>query len=447
MKTNRIWLILFCVMMLSALSPCAQEHPNFWWSTTDGDTTYNFHPAGVMDRADGVALDSVTLSDGFTVAVVYRVLTDTTEQRVWALESQGIVLGGLSTHSILGRNSEIQYSDHTQTGPLVNILSQTLPQGSERPERCLLKVGGYDSAACAIKVPEVMYYERKMTKEEMGRVQSYLAMKYGVTLDAADYVDGRGEVLWSCWQNRQYHNRLTAIGRDRAYGLHQLRSRSEVDGSLLTLSTDSLPDDTYIIIGDNGGGTSFVLDSVTGITVMGRRWRVESRLAAGTEQTVRVELDRRALSGKRLPELVIGEEVYAPSRMGDTVLVYDGVTIPRGTSEMLFVEPAESAETMMAMPGHGEEEAGSEERRGRPGTSAVSMDVYPNPSLGHYTVVVRGSESMKVKIYNTLGVVVREESDSGKSEYVIEGTLPAGNMYYVDVTTDEGTQTVKLVVK
>ena len=87
MKTNKIWLILFCVMMLSALTPCAQEHPNFWWSTTDGDTTYNFHPAGVMDRADGVALDSVTLSDGFTVAVVYRVLSDTTEQRVWALES------------------------------------------------------------------------------------------------------------------------------------------------------------------------------------------------------------------------------------------------------------------------------------------------------------------------------------------------------------------------
>ena len=447
MKTNKIWLILFCLMMLSALSPCAQEHPNFWWSTTDGDTTYNFHPAGVMDRADGVALDSVPLNTAFTVAIVYRTIADTNEQNVWTLGTSDGVVGGLSTHRILGRDSEIQYSDRTQTIPMVNIVSQSLPSGVAHPAQCLLRIGGFDSAECGIKVPEVMYYDRKMPKDEMGRVQSYLAVKYGITLDAADYVDGHGEMLWEYSQQSRYHHRITALGRDSVYGLAQLRSRSEVDGSMLTISADSLSEGTYIIFGDDGGELTFAADSTTELELLGRRWQAVSRMVGGVEQLVTIGLDTRDLPTGVMPTMYVGEEPYHPYRTSDTTLVYDGVTLPQGTSNIFFAIPEEHTMEMAAGPSANDTEEQAIRKGGKMASVEVSTDVYPNPSTGHYNIVVRGTERMHVKIYNTLGVVVREVKESGKAEYRVTGTLPTGSLYYVDVTTDEGTKTIKLVVK
>ena len=73
--------------------------------------------------------------------------------------------------------------------------------------------------------------------------------------------------------------------------------------------------------------------------------------------------------------------------------------------------------------------------------------MYPNPTLGQYTIDVLNAKEVTVKIYNTLGSEILSYSDKDKIAYTFSGTLPHGNVYYVTITTEQGSQTMKLIVK
>lgn len=76
-----------------------------------------------------------------------------------------------------------------------------------------------------------------------------------------------------------------------------------------------------------------------------------------------------------------------------------------------------------------------------------TVSVYPNPTNGHYHIQAAGCETVSVTIYNTHGAVVAQFSDHDKAQYHFDGELPSGNVYYVTITTPEGTQTTKLSVR
>ena len=81
------------------------------------------------------------------------------------------------------------------------------------------------------------------------------------------------------------------------------------------------------------------------------------------------------------------------------------------------------------------------------GTGTIQSRIYPNPTLGTYSLEVSGAKWVKVVIFNNLGSVVSTKEDTGKNHYVFSGSLPTGSIYYVSITTDGGSQTTKLVVE
>ena len=86
-------------------------------------------------------------------------------------------------------------------------------------------------------------YNRKLTDVERQRVNSYLALRYGITLDQTtpqDYLaaDGTSKV-WTL-SNGAYKINIFGIGRDDAQGLVQKQSRSVHSGSILTLGLRSI---------------------------------------------------------------------------------------------------------------------------------------------------------------------------------------------------------------
>ena len=79
---------------------------------------------------------------------------------------------------------------------------------------CRLVLGASDSMTTHIKVAELMYFEGKPGMGLLRRVQSYLAIKYGVTLGPVNYTDGYGNILWRYNDNKKYHNRIMGVGVD-----------------------------------------------------------------------------------------------------------------------------------------------------------------------------------------------------------------------------------------
>lgn len=130
--------------------------------------------------------------------------------------------------------------------------------------------------------PELCIFPRILRPLERLKVESYLAMKYGVTLTGS-YLDPKGNLIWDGEGQKEFHNRVTALARDSAGNFSQVRSatsagqyvlpsggETEITHSLdnhvelsenhfLTIGKEQdsgLADGTCIIWGDNNGTTS-----------------------------------------------------------------------------------------------------------------------------------------------------------------------------------------------
>lgn len=68
--------------------------------------------------------------------------------------------------------------------------------------------------------PELIVFSRMLTPDERRKVESYLAVKYGITLKGS-YLDSDGNLTWDMAENQAYHHRVTAVGTDTAGSLSQ----------------------------------------------------------------------------------------------------------------------------------------------------------------------------------------------------------------------------------
>ncbi|WEK36011.1 MAG: T9SS type A sorting domain-containing protein [Candidatus Pseudobacter hemicellulosilyticus] len=175
-------------------------------------------------------------------------------------------------------------------------------------------------------IGEVIVYNRNLTDDEFLRVSSYLAIKYGITLNqatATDYMASDGATrMWTAASNVAYNRRITGIGRDDCTQLYQKQSIS-VDTGLVALAIgDSLQvsnteniytidnDNAYFFIADNGAATTYTttlngLDPLT--TRMDRIWKVQKtnwteadvnlKLTGGNQQVYLVVSDDETFDG------------------------------------------------------------------------------------------------------------------------------------------------------
>ncbi|MFZ5999119.1 MAG: hypothetical protein ACOYW3_01305, partial [Bacteroidota bacterium] len=109
------------------------------------------------------------------------------------------------------------------------------------------------------RVGEMIIYDVKLTATEVNRVESYLGLKYGLTL-AHDYLAASGTTVWDYAAFSGYNNNILGIGRDDASGLDQRKSTSLNAGADLTIDNGAAfgSDAQFIVVGDNNAanGTS-----------------------------------------------------------------------------------------------------------------------------------------------------------------------------------------------
>lgn len=158
------------------------------------------------------------------------------------------------------------------------------------------------------KMSEVITYDKVLTTTEKLQVNSYLAIKYGITLNTesgtavADYLNSTGATVWNATANNGYNRNIAGIANDEASALNQKQSKSVNQGQQLLigttgmantniLNTVSLTNGQYLIWGDNGLAKAL---GVSHNTVIGGNpvnlrfaavWKVQN---TGTTGTVRV---------------------------------------------------------------------------------------------------------------------------------------------------------------
>lgn len=122
-------------------------------------------------------------------------------------------------------------------------------------------------------LPEVFAYSvdhENSAGDEKLRINSYLAIKYGITLQnsagtgTSDYLNSASTNVWNATAHSGYGNNVFGIARDDASALHQKQSRSANNNQKLIIgngsalfntngaNTNDLVDGQFLIVGDNG---------------------------------------------------------------------------------------------------------------------------------------------------------------------------------------------------
>lgn len=440
---KKLLLITGILLLMHAGEAQAQLRPVFWWQCDSGNVSYNFNSARLLSNGQSIVFDSIPYYDEYTVIVVYHSMGEESEMPVWQLSFNDSVRCGLTTRNILHNQTAIQYSSDNRPGPIINTLQQTAPDGLDSTQsHCRLTLGSTTDQSTHIKVAEIMYFEGKPAMGLLRRVQSYLAIKYGVTLGPINYTDGYGNIVWRYKDNMPFHNRIIGVGTDSTYNLVQPKSISECDSSIITLYADSLIEGRFCLLGDNGGALAYATDSLLGIEYLYRMWKVNQALGINVWDTIRygIAIDTTLLPGNSDSlVLMVGDEYYYPDSITDGKLYYNNIIFG---SDSTFIALARGAFLWnMTNTKSKQSSATTNDLAG------ITTQVYPNPSNGRYTIDVSGAEEVTVKIHNTLGKEVMTYYDKEKYHYTFSGTLPNNNVYYVTITTEQGSQTMKLIVK
>jgi len=154
-----------------------------------------------------------------------------------------------------------------------------------------------DDYPTKVDIAEFILYKRALSALERNQVESYLAVKYGMTLMqtgtyANDYTNSTGGVIWNHTANAPFINNITGVGRDDAAGQNQKQSLSINNRAMVTMYHGTVPgvfpalnadntydfatDQSYILFGDNLADTLVTQCATSGrFKKMARTWKVQ----------------------------------------------------------------------------------------------------------------------------------------------------------------------------
>jgi hypothetical protein len=157
-------------------------------------------------------------------------------------------------------------------------------------------------------IPELLVYSRVLNPLERRKAETYLAIKYGVSLSDS-YISSDDKLIWDWSVNANYNNRIFGLIRDDKSGISQLMATTSYEeASYYSDQYDSykdqdpkgkpsayrllvfgqspgngLDDTNFVLCGDdNAAITSKEVDGMAGLKRMSRKWKLNTNKVAAT---------------------------------------------------------------------------------------------------------------------------------------------------------------------
>lgn len=280
----------------------------------------NYNPAfnfeeGQKEVVLPIAYDELTRA---TFISLHQAQDTFLERSIWSYESPDEQTLLLSTDRLadLAKGKFLNFLNVAKSGPRLNTYYQHLPPASKSARLGKLRLGhipstlGIPVSPFSGLFPEFLLYDRVLSRKEQLKVNTYLAIKYGVTLEDSDYLDAQGNVIWNSEKNSEYHNRIAGIGRDDLSGLLQKQSASQhKEAPVWKIGLGSLAENnrqnktalspaTFLLWGNNGGRLRFPESGTIESLHLERKWLMT---AIGEYQELSTQL---SLDAKRLEFLI-----------------------------------------------------------------------------------------------------------------------------------------------
>ena len=162
-------------------------------------------------------------------------------------------------------------------------------------------------------IPELIVFSTALLNSDRDKIESYMAVKYGITLTAHNYFStaytGANAASATVYDVSSYGNDVAGIGREDAEALHQRQSKSISSDALETIglgtiaadnasNPNSLTNNTYMIWGNNNGAIAWqTTASPANRKRLTRQWKVSETGTVGSV-LVRVPASTSTLATK-----------------------------------------------------------------------------------------------------------------------------------------------------
>ena len=295
-------------------------------------------------------------------------------------------------------------------------------------------------------IVEVISYSSRIAATELQRIESYLALKYGLTLDQTipqNYLNSEGNVIYDTdGAFDDYDSNIAGIGRDDASGLNQKQSRSSFEGALVTIGNGSIAEDnasntnnfdsdlSFLVWGHNGDSMS--LDSETTICLdppgdcgeniafidyMPRTWRVQN-----TEDMAPISLSIPAtLIDHPTPVILISEDNIFENF--DTLVTLEDDGLGNLTTSVNIPDGYFFTFGLVSVVLDLEEQLFN------------SIQVSPNPVQDYVSITSPSDPITSVNIYDLHGRLVKTISDANTNQLRIDLSALQNALYLFEINT------------
>jgi hypothetical protein len=300
MKIHKISILLLCFTTISLLAQTEnigyKDNIKLWYETQltpQGNITWydkiqsgrplnstskptkgeilNFNPCLTFNGIDN-SLDISFGQDDMSEAtffIVYQADDTTTERTVWHFDSDKTTKMLVTTHRLaqFAPNEYINFIEQRKDKVQLNAYVRYTPKEEKTPTTQFLIIGKKPlNPKLPItyfkgKIAELMVFDRLLDYDTFLQVQSYFALKYGISLEQ-NYYNTEGVAVWDFQKNAQYASNITGIGRDDLIGLYQKQSTNSDKPNLLSIGVEQIAmydakntavidNNTFLIWGDN----------------------------------------------------------------------------------------------------------------------------------------------------------------------------------------------------
>ena len=401
-------------------------------------------------------------SNRFSFFTVFKNNNLSTEERgIWGVTSSSKKVG-LSTRKLLGPKRALNYKGGDGSAPMINAVVQYWPEERMDHDSVTIFLGNLDQQVDSVLafdglLGEFIVFNRAITLKERHRIESYLALKYGITLPELDYINSDYEKIWDYSDNVDFHNRIAGIGRDDEFFLYQKQSSSTCGTGLLTIGVNKIEsanranhieiiNKEYLVWGDNGGLLTLPeIEKVhhTNQRIFDRRWLMKSTGRAIRKQPTQIKLDANQLVKdvfKYNYYLLInkmGENSFGIGNMvkipgsdisNEGIVYFDNViwdADESGTDMFTFaLEPV------------------------RQPSSKGEYRIFPNPSTGKITIDIEllSPSPLFVQIFDLNGKLINELRQDVQRKHLFNFHFSNAGTYIMELKTIDDKVTKELII-
>ena len=227
--------------------------------------------------------DSISWTDEYTVFSVFRTCNAYSTECLWSIAENDTVIHAVLTDGmyvpsqiLLSRSARdfSKWCVYTHHGGIRmdSTKVHTFRLGLQYVS-CEDSAGSVvDTLHAQIETEELAYYKGNVSRHIAGTFQTYLALKYGITLDYAPYLSQTDDTLWHPRRDEDYYHRVIGVGSDSVYRWCSMVSQSK-ENTILHLRADTLVANEYILLGDDNGDLTWSSEP-EGYSIMQREWRM-----------------------------------------------------------------------------------------------------------------------------------------------------------------------------